>query len=255
MAAVSKDIHAELQRLVDEGEELQKPFYAYAEAFQRGKKPEQVPTLSTVGYEVWYTAALAVVSQLAADRLHDFVEHYRLPRAPSFLTVVDYRLSDAVLGLSLRGVDAQDIMAAVGLHLNAQIAIVRAVLQRLDSVLEDIRGTLQAALLDNELGTAGELAKARHLRSAGALAGVVLERHLSEVCVHRSIKISKKKPTLSDFYEALKVAGAIDVPTWRHLQHLGDIRNLCAHSAHREPTREEIDEMIRGVQRITKTVH
>lgn len=78
---------------------------------------------------------------------------------------------------------------------------------------------------------------------------------MRELCSYHSVKIVKKKPTLSDFYEALKAASIIDVPTWRQMQHLGDIRNLCAHDAHREPTKDEVDNMIRDVARLIKTIH
>lgn len=252
---VKDRLREELQALVERGESLERPFYNYAEKASQGRSPEKIPGLSAVGYEVWYTGALSVVRQLAHERVADFVEHYRLPKAPANLSIGDYRLSDAVLNLTIVGVKREDVMAATALHLRAQVAIVKSVLPRLDSVLMDIRGTLQAELLDNELDTAAELAKAKHVRSAGALAGVVLERHLREVCALHPVTITKKKPTLSDFYEALKTAGVIDVPTWRHLQHLGDIRNLCAHDAHREPTTAEVDDMIRAVTRITKTVY
>lgn len=202
-----------------------------------------------------YSAALAVVRQLASERTADFVEHYRLAKPVARVNVGTYRLSDAVLGLSIVGVQPEDVMAATALHLRGQVAIVKSVLPRLDSLLMDIRGTLQAELLDSELDTAAELAKAKHLRSAGALAGVVLERHLREVCLNHAVKIAKKKPTLADFYEALKAAGVIDVTTWRNLQHLGDIRNLSAHDGEREPKKEEIDDMLRDVARFTKTLH
>ena len=43
----------------------------------------------------------------------------------------------------------------------------------------DIRQLVQADLFDSELDAADELGKKKFTRAAGALAGVVLERHLS----------------------------------------------------------------------------
>ncbi|HET9615854.1 MAG TPA: hypothetical protein VFP74_01690, partial [Pseudolabrys sp.] len=89
-------------------------------------------------------------------------------------------------------------------------------------------------------------------RGAGAIAGVVLEGHLAAVCKNHSVAISKKKPTLSDFYEALKKANVIDQQTWRFIQHLGDIRNSCDHKG-KDPTKESVDDLIAGVRKISKT--
>ena len=47
----------------------------------------------------------------------------------------------------------------------------------------------------------------------------------------------------------------IDVPTWRFIQHLGDIRNVCDHKKESEPTSDNIDELIKGVEKISKTVY
>lgn len=252
---VNATVRDEVGALIEQGEALEKPFIDYAIKAQNRTAPGEPPTLPTGKYEAWYTQALAVTRQLAPDRVADFVEHYRLPKPTNHLNIGNYRLSDAVLGLHIVGVKRENIMAAGAVHLRGQVAILKAVFLALDSTLMDIRTELQAELLDNELDTATDLARAKHLRAAGTVAGVVLERHLRELCASHRIKIVKKKPTMSDFYEALKTAGIIDVPTWRHMQHLGDIRNLCAHDGHREPRKDEVDDMIRDVARIVKTVY
>jgi hypothetical protein len=38
------------------------------------------------------------------------------------------------------------------------------------------------------------------------------------------------------------------------LQFLGDIRNLCDHDKKTEPTAEQVNELIAGVAKITKTI-
>ena len=83
---------------------------------------------------------------------------------------------------------------------------------------------------------------------------MVLEKHLGQVVENHSIKSRKKNPTISDFNELLKEGGVLDVPSWRQVQRLGDIRNLCDHSREREPTMDEVDELITGVEKYTKTL-
>ena len=54
--------------------------------------------------------------------------------------------------------------------------------------------------------------------------------------------------------DALKEGGVIDIPQWRFIQRLGDLRNLCDHNKDREPTKDEVAELIDGVDKLTKTV-
>jgi hypothetical protein len=44
------------------------------------------------------------------------------------------------------------------------------------------------------------------------------------------------------------------MPTWRYIQHLGDIRNTCDHSHETEPTIAQVDDLISGVKKIVKTL-
>jgi len=56
------------------------------------------------------------------------------------------------------------------------------------------------------------------------------------------------------YNDALKNSNVIDTPTWRFVQRLGDLRNLCDHNRDREPTKKEVNELIEGIGKITKTV-
>jgi hypothetical protein len=121
------------------------------------------------------------------------------------------------------------------------------------SSLADIRGVLQAHLFDSELDAARELLKNGFLRASGMIAGVVLESHLGEVASAHGVTI-RRKPTIANYNDALKNAGILDVPAWRSIQHLADIRNLCGHAAEREPTDVEVRELIDGVDKFVKTL-
>ena len=121
--------------------------------------------------------------------------------------------------------------------------------------LFDIRQLVQADLFDSELDAAKELARNNFTRASGALAGVVLERHLKQVCDNHGIKVTKKTPAVSDLNNALKDGDVIDVPQWRFIQHLADIRNLCDHSKETDPTAAQVDDLVAGVMKITKTLY
>ena len=135
-----------------------------------------------------------------------------------------------------------------------QLNIVKSIKKRFESSLFDIQQIVRADLFDSEIDEARELLKNGFLRAAGAIAGVVLEKHLEQVCFNHNIKIRKRNPHISDYNDMLKKEDILDVPTWRFIQRLGDIRNLCVHKKDREPTKEEVDELLKGVEKVTKTL-
>ena len=137
---------------------------------------------------------------------------------------------------------------------NQQLSIVKTIRERFRSSLFDIRQLAQADLFDSELEAAKELAKNKFIRAAGAVAGVVLERHLKEVCGNHDVTIRRKNPQISDLNESLKGADVVDIPQWRFIQHLGDLRNLCAHDKKPEPTMDQVEDLLAGVAKVTKTI-
>lgn len=70
----------------------------------------------------------------------------------------------------------------------------------------------------------------------------------------RGIKINKKNPAINDYNQLLKDNDAIDTPTWRFIQRLGDLRNLCDHNKNEEPTKENINDLIDGTDKIIKAI-
>ena len=207
-------------------------------------------------YQRWYSESLAMLSVLLPDRISDFKAYYQLPRPPKELNYTTYTISDYLKGTrASRGGGYEEIVGkkAAQIPMQQQVEIVNAATARFESSLFDIRGMAQADLFDNELDAATALNKNGFARGAGAVAGVVLEGHLATVCANHSVVIAKKKPTLCDFNEALKAADVIDQQTWRFIQHLTDIRNTCDHKG-KDPTKENVNDLVEGVRKISKTV-
>ncbi|MDP2983001.1 MAG: hypothetical protein Q8O92_06715 [Candidatus Latescibacter sp.] len=211
----------------------------------------------TETYQSWYSEAKVLVRQMLPDRLSDFVRHYEKPKPRKDITYENYRIEDYLQGLNVtRGWEKVKVVgpdAAIP-HFRQQLAILKSVKVRFESSLFDIRQLVQADLFDSELDAARELAKHKFTRAAGALAGVVLERHLAQVCDNHGIKVTKKAPGIADLNNALKDSDVIDVPQWRFLQHLADIRNLCDHNKKSEPTAEQVDDLVAGIMKVTKTL-
>jgi hypothetical protein len=205
-------------------------------------------------YQAWYSEALAAIRQLMPDRAEDFIGYYKPMPARKELNPSTYRISDFLQGITTSQ-GAREIVgfnAAVNL-IEQQVQIVKALGRRFETTLFDIRALAQADLFDNELDGADELNRKGFHRGAGAVAGVVLEGHLATICDQH--KISKpKNPSISDLNDLLKKSEVLDTPTWRFIQHLGDLRNLCDHKKSGDPTNEQIHELIQGVRKIIKTI-
>ncbi len=210
-------------------------------------------------YQRWYTEAHTVIRRLIPERLDEFEVLYKGEPRRKKINLTTYNIQDWMTGVRLQsnsfGEKYHNDFAIVAMKFKTQMEILRAAESRFESALFDLKQIVQADLFDSELETAKELLKNGFLRAAGTVAGVVLERHLAEVCAIHSIKSRKKNPSISDFNDQLKNNDVIDIPNWRFVQRLGDLRNLCVHNKKRDPTYEEVEELIAGVEKISKTLY
>jgi hypothetical protein len=270
LSTQTEKFKADLDRLLDQGSQLRnalnKESYpdqwrealekAFPDKKERDEFDKSVPSFKS-DYQIWYSEAKALVSQVIPHRLADFIRHYEKPKSRKEIDFENYRIEDALQGLVItnhwRGKTVGPEAAIP--HFDQQFAIVQSIKPKFESSLFEIYQLVQADLFDSELDAARELLKKKFFRAAGALAGVVLESHLGQVCSDKGIKFRKKKLTISDFNDALKKAELIGVPDWRFIQHLGDLRNLCDHKKPDDPTEEQIRDMIAGVEKVTKTIN
>jgi hypothetical protein len=208
-------------------------------------------------YQAWYSRALKVGGLLGPDRLAEMIAYYRVDPKRKAVVQGTYVIQDYLNGVEpdtyLDGKPYFDIHGVVFIRLTNQLNIISSLETRIGTVLADVRGQLLAEIQDAELRVAGKLLSVS-LRAAGALAGVVIEGHLQGVAANHSITIAKRNPTIADLNEPLRVAAVYDVPTWRRIQHLADIRNYCDHKKEREPTEPEVTDLITGASTIIKTV-
>ena len=249
----------ELLALIEKGKHL---LYSLAEeldllnAAQKKKLKEKFPSFLSFNdeYELWYSEARSVIKQIIPDRLSDFNTLYKNEKRKD-VDYLTYTISDKLIGLVTKYGNLVKVdESAAYPKFKQQIHILESAERRFDSSLFELRQVVQADIFDNELDSATELLKHGFLRAAGAVSGVVLEKHLKEVCLNHVINIIKKNPSIGDYNDLIRNNNVIEIPTWRFIQHLADIRNLCDHSKDREPTKDEISDLVTGVRRITKTV-
>lgn len=201
------------------------------------------------GYQSWYSESLASVKILLPDREGDFINYYRYQKSRSRITVDNYSVDDYIKGI-------QGATSEVSYGVNPfyqQVLIIDSLKGIFESSLFNIQTLVQAGLLDSELEAAEELNKKGFYRGAGAIAGVVLEGYLRSVCDHHKLGASKKA-NLGKLNDLLKDGNVIDIPNWRQIQYLIDIRNSCDHKLQKDPTKENIVDLINGVKKIAKNV-
>lgn len=225
---IREDIKKRLEELINIAEVL----------FRKLKK--NVDAKLSREYDAWYTESLEFVSLLLPKRKDEFygcykshIRQYLYDNGPS-ISFNDYE-------------DSPEIF------LDNQFNILCSCYAMFDVSFVDIRSLISSDIYETELASADALRKAKYYRSAGCICGVLLEKHLSNMCDNHSVKISKKKPTLADFYQELRSNNIITVQQLKELEYYASIRNLCDHKSAKEPTDADIETLIKGTEKVMKT--
>jgi hypothetical protein len=268
MAATNLDrLKKDLDRLIDRGErlllamgkELQGDAFVKQICASIGEEKanallKTLPDFATE-YEAWYSESLALLRQLLPARVDNFIGFYEKPKGRKSISYGNYVIQDYLQSLRVTyGVSVTAEPSAAVPQFKQQLAIMKAAKTRFESSLFEIRQLVQADVFDSEIGAARELVKNKFLRAAGAIGGVVLEKHLRQVCDDHSISVTKKNPGIGDLNDLLKDNSVVDVPQWRHISMLGDIRNLCVHNKQKEPTDAQVTDLIDGTDKVLKTL-
>ena len=244
--STSEDIKSELDKLVS----------AQTKLVKLAENTDELVKFGTA-YQEWYSKAIKVVEGLAPERLSEFNAYYSIDPKRKTFSFSNYVIQDYIKGVGARtdhyDSPLWDINNTVQIRVVNQVQILASLANRIDSVLQDVTGHLFSELQDKELEAAKQLMKISP-RASGALAGVVLERHLQRAFKNHGLTSRKKNLTISDLNDPLKQAGVYGVPVWRKIQLLADIRNMCSHQKDQEPTDEQVSELIDGVNSIIKTV-
>jgi hypothetical protein len=177
-------------------------------------------------YQRWYTEASAVIRQLIPDRLAEFEHLYKGDGKRKSIDITTFTIQDWTNGVRASdtgsGAKRFDDCAAVSMRFQNQLAILKASERRFESSLLDIRQLVYADLMDSEIEAGRELLKHGFRRAAGAVAGVVLEKHLGQIAQNHKITLKKKDPTISELNDQLKAEKVFEIPIWRQIQRLGD---------------------------------
>jgi hypothetical protein len=244
---VKEKIKKEILNLTEESEKI-------LEFLQGKSKDEKFPF--HLEYQQWYSKALKVVQTIASDRYTEFKSFYEIDPKRKKLGYGTYVIQDYIKGISPSSYSHPDFDSKNETLTNFynQYTILISLIPRINSIIDDIEGTLLTNLQTNELDSAKELIKISP-RASGALCGVIIEGHLKMVCDNHKITIRKKNPGISNLNELLKSGEIYETTTWRKISYLADIRNICSHKKDTEPTKEQVMELIEGANWLMKNVN
>jgi len=219
----------QLETLHQEGSALAKAF----------AEEEEVESFEEA-YQSWYSRALPLMKALALDRYVEFQRFYNRDKRHDVHWSRDQVIKDYILGVE----GIQDSHEAAARCFRSQLALLKSVADRLawssmDSEDQAERG-LQLAFLE----TARSLIDINE-RSAGAMAGTVLEAHLRKLAARHKVKFRKLAPPIRELVEALKTAKVLDIAVASQAVWLAEI-NDRSRAEGESPTKLQVRDLVDG---------
>jgi hypothetical protein len=207
-------------------------------------------------FQIWYSKAIKLVETFGKERLLEFKSYYEIDPKRKSMVYGTYVIQDFLKGVMPNTSCYSDFDAKGETIKNIynQFTILNAIFERFDTVLYDVQSELLNELQELELKNAKSLLKI-NIRASGVIAGVILENHLAKVVENHDLKIPKKNSTLSDFNECLKNQNIYNTTTWKKILYLGDLRNICAHKKDKDPTVDQVEELLEGVNWAMKNIY
>ena len=202
-------------------------------------------------YQKWYTNSLIILTSLFPERKQEFIELYSPKPKRSNLNLLNYTISDAIGGYTNLYVSPINSINQI----QRQIDIIKGLKDVIDSKIYDIKMLIENDVFDEEIDAAKYLLSKGFNRAAGAICGVLLEKHLKGMLKSRGINLIKKTPSINELNVELYKNNLIDSTQNKFLLFLGDLRNKCDHDKSLEPSKIEIQDLIDGTNKVLKSYY
>jgi hypothetical protein len=199
-------------------------------------------------YQVWYTQTLRLVGRVLSERRREFEGFYRSDQDDRDQSATISAILGSLSGPratgekreALAGLFDPGLEQATFLHLlGMQLAILASASPPL--LPEERRP-------ERELRVARLLLAKGHRRAAGAVAGVVLERHLRKVALRHDLALSESdSSSLPRLNRSLRKAGVCDSARLRQIARLAELCDSCIRSKKRISPKV-VSELLSGVE-------
>ena len=214
------------------------------------------------GYQTWYTKSVHLIKLILPSRIEEFNSYYvskiskkgEEASAEQLYTIQDFLIGDDPPLFYGTESEIKALAKYITVtKLKLQNSILTVAYSAIDSFLMHFDQEIYYAYQEDELAAAKTVLKV-NVRAAGALCGVVIEKHLKRLLGDRVSEIKSRNPGITDLASQLKSDGKIDLPVFKRIELLGSIRNYCDHQKDRDPTEQEVKDLISGTEWLIKSV-
>lgn len=132
---------------------------------------------------------------------------------------------------------------------NFQLLSLKAIIDNLDTLSFNYENETYTHFQEENIDSAQKLLDNDFLRAAGAICGVIIEKHLTNKLLNNCPNnFTSKELTLATLNDKCKKAKLYMEPERTRIQNLAAIRNLCDHKKQRDPTKQEVQDLITGTK-------
>ncbi len=205
-------------------------------------------------YYAWYDRAYEVVRILRPRKLKEFERLYygnQNVENDVNLNVMMAGTKNYIQGwVFQKNNQTIDFFYTFLINFMAQQNILSAIYQNFDNPLFNLERDIHLEIYKSEMDIAKDLEKQGNLRTAGAIASVILEVHLKKLAVKHGIK-DKETNSIADYNSFLKGKGVYDNILADQIKPCRKIRNKCVHTNQEDPTAGEVSSIIHIADRLT----
>jgi hypothetical protein len=202
-------------------------------------------------YQRYYLASIELVKKYIPSKSSEFVQNYRFFSIDNIYNggVLDY----IELKVYNKGNKEVYLHKFIDVFENQ-----RTILLSIPDVISvenlKLREVISSEFIQSELEESEILFENKFYRASGAIAGVALERHLRFLCDSHDIEYSYADK-MDKINDKLKDNGILEKSQWRYIQHLGAIRNKCAHPDLEDVKEKDANDLIDGTKKVIRDIN
>lgn len=246
MAGLETDVEERIDELRDEMSEVINTINEAMEGMYRerkgskvnwGNRKSETQSKALSQYEKWYNSAYPLISEYLPDREDDFKNRYNKVRLSLEVDIEFLRNYDVT------GIGTLKYYISNGIEL--QLSLLESIKGRIKTEQVKARKRISKDITSDEIQKGKELIDDEHIRAAGVLAGVALERHLITLCENSEQELEfGYMDGITTLAHTLSDANEISKDDLRLLEYLSGIRNKCSHATDEDPEKREVERML-----------
>lgn len=256
MGELESEVKSKIQELEEDMLEIQSSILEVAKGINLneigGRKAWRIEsdTVNVIdalaNYERWYNASYPLIAEYLPDRLDEFRERYEAIRSGLELDFDYIRENDIDNVGTLRS----RMLTGMVFQTN----LLNSIPARVESESLKAKRAISGDIVSTEVQKAKELFDEGHVRAAGVIGGVALERHLLTLCESAEQELGfDRMYGITNLATTLSSASEISDDDQRLLEYLAGIRNKCSHASDKGPEKREVERMLNDIDEFIRS--